>query len=95
VLRFDPIAEAQRQWEERGLPQPVAMAGTTSIMRAQQLVLSRVDAALRPFGLTFAHYEALRLRLETAHAAAEAALVEAQAPAEDRRGAVVIAGRLC
>jgi DNA-binding MarR family transcriptional regulator len=61
ALSFDPIAEARRQWEERGLPEPVAMAGTTSIMRAQQLVLARVDAALRPFGLTFARYEALRL----------------------------------
>ncbi|HEX2038723.1 MAG TPA: MarR family transcriptional regulator [Acidimicrobiales bacterium] len=61
MLRFDPIAEARRQWEEHGLPEPVAMAGTTSIMRAQQLVLSRVDAALRPLGLTFARYEALRL----------------------------------
>jgi len=61
VLPFDPIAEARRQWEERGLPEPVAMAGTTSIMRAQQLVLRRVDAALKPFGLTFARYEALRL----------------------------------
>lgn len=60
-LSFDPIAEAQRQWEERGLPEPVAMAGATSIMRAQQLVLARMDAALKPFGLTFARYEALRL----------------------------------
>jgi DNA-binding MarR family transcriptional regulator len=61
VPPFDPIAEARRQWEERGLPEPAAMAGTTSIMRAQQLVLARVDAALRPFDLTFARYEALRL----------------------------------
>jgi DNA-binding MarR family transcriptional regulator len=61
MLSFDPIAEAQRQWDERGLPEPVAMAGTTSIMRAQQLVLRRVDGALRPLGLTFARYEALRL----------------------------------
>lgn len=32
-----------------------------SVMRAQQLLLARVDAALRPFGLTFARYEMLRL----------------------------------
>ena len=60
-MPFDPIAEARRQWEAHGLPEPVAMAGTTSIMRAQQIVLARVDAALRPLGLTFARYEALML----------------------------------
>ena len=60
-LPFDPIEEARRQWEAHGLPEATAMAGTTSIMRAQQLVLSRVDAALRPLGLTFARYEALML----------------------------------
>ena len=37
------------------------MAATTSIMRAQALVLSRVDAAVAPFGLTFARYEVLAL----------------------------------
>lgn len=37
------------------------MATATSVMRAQQLVLSAVDGALRPFGLTFARYEALVL----------------------------------
>jgi len=37
------------------------MAALTSIMRAQQLMLSRVEAALRPFELTFARYELLTL----------------------------------
>lgn len=37
------------------------MAGTTSIMRANQIVLARLDEALRPLGLTFARYEALTL----------------------------------
>ena len=37
------------------------MAAATSIMRAQQIVLARVDDALRPFDLTFARYEALVL----------------------------------
>jgi DNA-binding MarR family transcriptional regulator len=37
------------------------MAAATSIMRAQQIVLGRVDEALRPFDLTFARYEALVL----------------------------------
>ena len=37
------------------------MAAATSIMRAQQLVLAAVDDALKPFGLTFARWEALVL----------------------------------
>ncbi len=37
------------------------MAAATSIMRAQQIVLARVDEALKPFGLTFARFEALVL----------------------------------
>jgi DNA-binding MarR family transcriptional regulator len=60
-LPFDPIAEARRQWEAHGWAAPDEMTATTSIMRAQQLVLARVEASLRPFGLTFARYEALTL----------------------------------
>ena len=60
-LPFDAIAEARRQWEAHGWPGAQAMAAVTSIMRAQQIVLARVDAALRPFDLTFARYEALVL----------------------------------
>ncbi|RFA11374.1 MarR family transcriptional regulator [Subtercola boreus] len=37
------------------------MAAVTSIMRAQQLVLARVEGALKPFGLSFARFELLRL----------------------------------
>ncbi len=37
------------------------MAAVTSLMRVQQLVLARVDGALRPLGLTFARYEVLML----------------------------------
>lgn len=37
------------------------MAAATSIMRVQQIILARVDDALKPFGLTFARYEALVL----------------------------------
>jgi DNA-binding MarR family transcriptional regulator len=60
-LDFDAIAEARRQWEAHDWPAPAAMAAATSIMRAQQIVLGRVDEALRPFELTFARYEALVL----------------------------------
>jgi DNA-binding MarR family transcriptional regulator len=60
-LGFDAIAEARRQWEARGWGAPAAMAATTSIMRAHQIILARADEALRPFDLTFARYEALVL----------------------------------
>jgi DNA-binding MarR family transcriptional regulator len=60
-LDFDAIAEARRQWEARGWAAPAEMTATTSIMRAHQIVLARVDEALRPFDLTFARYEALVL----------------------------------
>jgi DNA-binding MarR family transcriptional regulator len=59
-LPFDPIAEARRHWDDRW-PGGASMAAATSIMRAQQIVLARVDEALKPFELTFARYEALVL----------------------------------
>ena len=59
-LPFDPIARAAQIWEERFGPAD-AMAAVTSIMRAQQLLLAELDALLRPYGLTFARYEALIL----------------------------------
>src|SRR5918997_2806618 len=60
-LGFDAIAEARRQWEAHSWAAPAAMAATTSIMRAHQILLARTDEALRPFDLTFARYEALVL----------------------------------
>ena len=59
-LPFDPIDEAARQWGRRwdGVP---AMHAVTSLMRVQQLVIARLDAILKPHGLTFARYEALVL----------------------------------
>jgi DNA-binding MarR family transcriptional regulator len=65
-LRIDPIAEARRQWEDRWPDAPhAAMAAVTSVMRAQQVLLARLNEALRPFGLTFPRYEALMLLLFT------------------------------
>src|ERR1700735_3099634 len=61
-LRFDPIAEAERQWGAHGWSdQASGMAVVTSIMRLQQIFLGRADAVLRPLGLTFARYEVLML----------------------------------
>jgi len=60
-LRFDPIAEAQRQWVSHGLDEPAAMAAATSIMRAQQLLNAAIEHALEPFALTFSRWELLML----------------------------------
>lgn len=61
-LSFDPIAEAGRQWAARWGEDTVApMTAATSIMRVQQILLARLNAALEPFGLTFPRYEALML----------------------------------
>lgn len=59
-LPFDPIMRAAELWDERIGPART-MAAVTSVMRVQQILLSAVDGALRPHGLTFARYEALVL----------------------------------
>src|SRR4029453_19401126 len=59
-LAFDPIMRAASLWERRIGPART-MAAVTSVMRVQQILLSAVDGALRPHGLTFARYEALVL----------------------------------
>ncbi len=62
MLPFDPIAEASRHWREHGWGQYAGgMAAVTSVMRAQQIFNSRVDAQLRPLGLSFARYEVVML----------------------------------
>ena len=58
----DPIAEAHRLWVEQGWEDAAdGMAAITSLMRAHQIALSRVEAVLKPFGLSFARYEVLML----------------------------------
>jgi len=59
-LPFDPIERAGELWADRFGP-AAAMRAATSIMRAQQLLIARFDATLKPHGLTFARYEALVL----------------------------------
>ena len=59
-LPFDPIERAAEIWGDRFGPAE-AMAAVTSIMRAQQILLAGLDGLLRPYGLTFARYEALVL----------------------------------
>ncbi|MEO5900687.1 MAG: MarR family transcriptional regulator [Ilumatobacteraceae bacterium] len=61
-LRFDPVAEARRNWREQGWHEAAdGMAMITSVMRMHQIFLARVDDSLAPFGLTFARYEVLML----------------------------------
>jgi DNA-binding MarR family transcriptional regulator len=67
-LRIDPVAEARRHWEERWGPEPSRpMAAVTSIMRAQQVLMARLNELVRPHGLTFPRYEALMLLSFTRH----------------------------
>ena len=62
TLPFDPIAEARKNWENAGWSDAAdGMALVTSVMRAHQILLARVDAALDPFNLSFARYEVLML----------------------------------
>ena len=61
-LAADPIAEAHRQWVEHGWADAAdGMAAITSLMRAHQIALSRVESVLKPFDVTFARYEVLML----------------------------------
>jgi DNA-binding MarR family transcriptional regulator len=60
ALAFDPIAEAQHKWSERW-PEADRMAAATALIRVQRIVMSSVERALAPFGLTFARFEALVL----------------------------------
>ena len=62
ALDSDPIEEARRQWIEHGWADAAdGMAAVTSIVRAQQILLQRIDAVLRPRDLSFARYEILML----------------------------------
>jgi DNA-binding MarR family transcriptional regulator len=62
ALPGDPIAEAHRHWVEHGWADAAdGMAAITSIMRTQQIMLARIEAVLKPFGVTFARYELLAL----------------------------------
>jgi DNA-binding MarR family transcriptional regulator len=61
-LNFDPIAEAARQWAKHWGPRTAPpMSAVTSIMRAQQILMARLNDALAEHELTFPRYEALML----------------------------------
>ncbi|MGL4304595.1 MAG: MarR family winged helix-turn-helix transcriptional regulator [Mycobacteriaceae bacterium] len=68
ALPFDPIAEARRQWQAHGWGEVAdGMAAITSVMRAHQIMLARVEEVLKPHGLTFSRYEMLALLTFTQH----------------------------
>ena len=60
-LPFDPIAKAQENWDVVGWSAGTAMAAATSISRAHQIVLGRINDALAPLDLTLSRFEALAL----------------------------------
>ncbi|WP_133753429.1 MarR family winged helix-turn-helix transcriptional regulator [Naumannella halotolerans] len=63
-LSEDPIAAARRQWIAHGWESAAeGMAAVTSVMRAQQIMIARVEQVLRPYQLSFARYELLMLLL--------------------------------
>ncbi|GAA3286314.1 MarR family transcriptional regulator [Arthrobacter citreus] len=71
ALPHDPIAEARRHWEDHGWGGDAAagMVAVTSVMRAHQILLTRVEQVLKPFRLTFARFELLALLSFTASGA--------------------------
>ena len=58
----DPIALARENWARSGWGDVAeGMVAVTSVMRAHQILLARVESALRPYDLSFSRYELLRL----------------------------------
>ncbi|ORV41257.1 MarR family transcriptional regulator [Mycolicibacter engbaekii] len=58
----DPIALARANWERAGWGDVAdGMVAVTSVMRAHQILLARVEATLRPYDLSFSRFELLRL----------------------------------
>jgi DNA-binding MarR family transcriptional regulator len=63
-VHIDPIAEARDRWTAAGWGSTaLAMANITAIMRVQQILLGRINAVLRPHGLSHARLEVLMVLL--------------------------------
>jgi DNA-binding MarR family transcriptional regulator len=61
-LSQDPVAQARQHWIDHGWGAAAdGMAAVTSLMRAQQIVLARVEGVLKGFEISFARYEVLML----------------------------------
>lgn len=61
TLGFDPIEEAATNWRSAGWGAVDAMTAATSITRAHQILVGRIDAALAPLALNFSRFEVLAL----------------------------------
>lgn len=60
--RIDRIGQARLNWEASGWADAaLGMTVVTSVMRAHQLLLARVEETLRPWNLSFPRFELLRL----------------------------------
>ena len=58
----DPIEQARVNWQRSGWGDVAdGMVAVTSVMRAHQILLARVENALRPYDLSFSRFELLRL----------------------------------
>ena len=58
----DPIAAARANWQRAGWGEVAdGMVAVTSVMRAHQILLARVENALRPYDRSFSRCELLRL----------------------------------
>lgn len=61
-LSQDPVEQARQHWVAHGWSGAAeGMAAVTSLMRAQQIVLGRVDSVLKGYDISFARYEVLML----------------------------------
>jgi DNA-binding MarR family transcriptional regulator len=59
-LGYDPVQASHARWIEEGWTNAAdGMAAVASVMRAEQILLNRATAVLRPLGLTFARYQVL------------------------------------
>jgi DNA-binding MarR family transcriptional regulator len=63
----DPLMEARRVWVEHGWDGADEMLAATSVMRAHQIIISRMDEVLRPRGLSHSRFEVLVLLYASRH----------------------------
>lgn len=63
-VHVDPIDEARAGWSAAGWGSTgLAMANITAIMRVQQILMSRINAVLHPYGLSHPRLEVLMVLL--------------------------------
>lgn len=79
-LPFDLMIEARRQWRAHwGRTAAPSMAAVTSVMRAEQIMIARLNELLRPWNLTFPRYEGLVLLFYSRNGSARAGTLPARA----------------